>query len=43
MENVLQPLAKSVLILLELTEEASTTDAVIKNNIFGLGLTTLII
>ena len=42
-ENVLKPLAKSVLIPLELTAVASATDAAIHKKMFGLGMTTLII
>ena len=42
-KNVLKPLAKSVSIPLELTAVASLTDAVIQNNIFRPGVTTLII
>ena len=41
--NVLKPLAKSVLIQLELTTVASASDAVIHKKIFGSGFTTLII
>ena len=41
--NVLKPLAKSILIPLGLTAAASATDAAINQNIFGSGLTTLII
>ena len=37
MKNVLKPLAKSVLIPLELTAEASATDAAIHKKIFGSG------
>ena len=43
MKNVLALLAKSVLIPLELTAAASTTDAAIQKKIFGSGMTTLII
>ena len=43
MKNLLKPLAKSVLIPLQLTVSASATDAAIKKKIFGLGMTTLII
>ena len=42
MENVLKPLAKSVLILLGLTAAASATDAAIKKKTFGSGVATLI-
>ena len=42
-ENVLKPLAKSVLILLGLTAAASATDAAIDKKMFGSGFTTLII
>ena len=43
-KNVLKPLAKGVLILLlGLTTAASATDAAIHKNIFGSGVTTLII
>ena len=41
--NVRKPLAKSILIQLELTAAASATDAVIHRKIFGSGNTTLII
>ena len=41
--NVLKPLAKSVLISLQLTVAASATDAAVHKNIFGSGFTTLII
>ena len=41
-KNVLKPLAKSVLIPLELTAE-SATDAAIQKNVLGSGVTTLII
>ena len=41
--NVLKPLAKSVLIPLELTVAASVTDAAIYKKKFGSGFTTLII
>ena len=37
MENVLKPLAKSVLIVLELPVAASATDAAIHKKIFGSG------
>ena len=43
MKNVLKPLAKSVLIPLGLTAAASATDAAIQKEIYGLGMTTLII
>ena len=43
MKHVLKPLAKSVLIPLGLTAALSATDAAIQKNIFGSGLTTLII
>ena len=43
MKNVLKSLAKSVLIPLGLTVAASATYADIQNNVFGLGMTTLII
>ena len=43
MKNVLIPLAKSVLVPLGLTAAASATDAVIQRNVFGSGMTTLII
>ena len=42
-ENVLKPLAKSVLIPLGLTAAASATDAAIQKKIFELGIATLII
>ena len=42
-ENVLKPLAKSVLIPLGLTAAASATDAGIHKKIFESGMTTLII
>ena len=41
--NVLKPLAESVLIPLGLTAAASATDAGIHKNMFGSGMTTLII
>ena len=41
--NSLKPLAKSVLIPLELIAEASVTDAAIHKKMFGSGNTTLII
>ena len=40
-ENVLKPLAKSVLITLELTAEALATDAAMHKKIFGSGFKTL--
>ena len=43
MKNVLKPLAKSVLVPLGLTAAASATDSAIQKNIFGSGMTTLII
>ena len=43
MKNVLKPLAKSVLILLGLTVAASATNAAIHKEMFGSGVTTLII
>ena len=43
MKNALKPLAKSVLIPLELPAAASTADAAIHKKIFGSGNTTLII
>ena len=43
MENVLKPLAKSVLISLGLISAASGTDAAIYKKMFGSGMTTLII
>ena len=42
-ENVIKPLAKSVLIPLGLTAAASATDPVIHKKMFGSGATTLII
>ena len=42
-KNMLKPLAKSVLIPLGLTAAASTTDPAIHKNMFGSGVTTLII
>ena len=42
-KNVIKPLAKSVLIPLELTAVASAADAGIHNKILGSGNTTLII
>ena len=38
MQNILTPLAKSVLIPLGFTTAVSTTDAAIKKKIFGLGM-----
>ena len=43
MKNLLKPLAKSVLIPLELTTIAWGTDAAIQKKMFGSGVTTLII
>ena len=43
MKNVLKPLAKSVLILLELTAAASATDAAIQKKTFGSRIATLLI
>ena len=43
MENLLKPLAKSVLISLGLISAASGTDAAIYKKMFGSGMTTLII
>ena len=43
MKNVLKPLSKNVLIPLGLTAEASATDAITHQKIFGSGTTTLII
>ena len=40
--NVLKPLAKSVLVPLELTAAASATDTAIQKKIFGSGTTTLV-
>ena len=42
-QNVLKPLAKSVLIPLGLTAAASATDAAIHNKMFGSSTTTLVI
>ena len=42
-KNLLKPLAKIVLIPLELTAAASAIDAAIEKKIFGSGITTLII
>ena len=43
MKNVLKPLAKSVLITLEITAAVSATDAAIQKKRFSSGMTTLII
>ena len=43
MKNLLKPLTKSVLIPLKLAQAASTTDSNIQKNIFGSGMTTMII
>ena len=43
MKNLLKRLAKSVLIPLALTAAISATDVAIQKNIFGPGMTTLII
>ena len=43
LENLLEPLAKSVLIPLELTAAASETDGAIHKKMFGSGTTTFII
>ena len=43
MENILETLAKSVLIKLGLTVAESVTDAAIQMNIFGPAIITLII
>ena len=43
MKNVLKPLAKSILIPLGITAEASAIDAAIHKNMFRSGTTTLII
>ena len=43
MKNVFKTMAKSVLILLELTEASSETDATIYKKKFRSGMTTLII
>ena len=43
MKNILKPLAKSVLIPLELTAAASVTDSTIHKKMSGSGNTTLII
>ena len=42
-ENVLKPLDKSVLVLLQLTATASATDAAIYKKMFGSGFATSII
>ena len=41
--NALNPLVKSVLIILELTAAASVTDAAIHKKMLGVGATTLLI
>ena len=41
-ENMLKPLAKSVLVPSGLKAATSATDAAIKKKIFGLGMTTLV-
>ena len=43
LKNVLKPLVKSVLTPLGLTGAASAIDAAIQKNVFGSGITTLII
>ena len=43
MKYVLKPLAKCVLTPLALKSGASATDAAVQKNIFGSGMTTLII
>ena len=43
MKNALTPLAKSVLIILGLMATVSAIDAAIQKNIFGSGMTLLII
>ena len=43
MKNLLKPLTKSVSIPLKLAQAASTTDSAIEKNIFGSGMTTMII
>ena len=43
MNNVLKPLAKSVLIPLQLTAAVLATEAAIQKKLFGSGMTTLII
>ena len=42
MKNVLKPLVESVLIPLGLTSARSATDATVRKNMFGSGMTTLI-
>ena len=42
-KNVLKPLAKSILMLLELTSAACATDPAFHKKMFGSGMTTLII
>ena len=42
-ENVIKPLAKSVLIPLQLTAAVSATEAAIHMKMFGSGMTTMII
>ena len=42
-KNIIKPLAKSVLILLGLTDAASAADAGIQKKIYGSGTTTLVI
>ena len=43
MKNILKQLAKSVLIPLRLTAAASATDTSVYKNMFGSGMTTLVI
>ena len=43
MKNLLKPLTKSVSIPLKSAQAASTTDSAIQKNIFGSGMTTMII
>ena len=43
MKNILKPLAESVLISLGLIAAASAIDAAIHKNMFGSGVTTLIV
>ena len=43
MKNVLKPLAKSVLIPLQLTAASSAINAAMQKKMFGSGMTTLII
>ena len=43
MKNVITSLAKDVLVPLGLTAVASATDQAIQKNVFGSGMTTLII